>query len=78
MTAHRVTAGCVVARTLDGGESYYDRGAILPDTVSDEEKARLVEIGLVERDDDEVEVAEVLDEPADEVDTSPRRGRARR
>lgn len=52
MGGHVVTAGCVVARTLDGGEQYFYAGAVLPATVSAEEKDRLVEAGLVDDIDD--------------------------
>lgn len=52
MTAHLVTAGCVVARTVGGGEQYFYAGAFLPEIVSAEEKERLAGAGLVEEIDD--------------------------
>lgn len=64
MAGHVVTAGCVVARTRDGGEAYFYAGATLPETVSAAEKERLVEVGLVSPVEGgaTAEVAEV-DEP---------------
>jgi len=54
---YRVTAGCVVAKVAsDTGEGYFYQGAVLPDGVSQQEKERLVAIGLVA----EIDVPEVV------------------
>lgn len=63
MATHLVTAGCVVARTVGGGEQYFYAGAILPEIVSAEEKDRLAGAGLVEVVGAEAP-AEVLDDVA--------------
>lgn len=43
---HIVTATLIVAKTGDT-ERYFDKNAILPDSVSAEERKRLVAVGLV-------------------------------
>ncbi|MCW3766465.1 hypothetical protein OCL88_08260 [Paenarthrobacter sp. PAE-2] len=48
---HIVTATLIVAKTGDT-ERYFDKGAILPTSVSAEEKKRLVAAGLVKYEKD--------------------------
>jgi hypothetical protein len=43
---HIVTATLIVAKTGDT-ERYFDKGAVLPDSVTAEERKRLVAIGVV-------------------------------
>ena len=49
--AHIVTATLIVAKTGDT-ERYFDKGAVLPTSVSADEKKRLVAAGLVKYEKD--------------------------
>lgn len=72
-----VVAACVVAKTnSDTGEGYYYRDAILPAGVPAAEKQRLVDAGLVKAVEDEPVVEP--DDPADDDEAKPTRGRGRR
>lgn len=42
-----MTAGCVVAKIGDAGESYFYQGAVLPEVVTQAECERLADTGLV-------------------------------
>lgn len=47
MSRYIVTAGAVVAKIGDAGESYFYQGAVLPDVVTQDECKRLADTGLV-------------------------------
>lgn len=53
-TRYKVTAAQIVVKVpgAQGGEAYFRRGRRLPATVESDEVKRLLDIGLIEKDDE--------------------------